>query len=192
MTEEKEISYLQQETKRTGWNPEGEQNPPDLPSSPSQKTECDGELTERRAQYSRKITAADLNSVLIARRKVAKARQKLMEAREAAGIGAVRYDKAGSSGNSASDSRLERKVIDIVDWENSLKMAEIQQSVAIMRLWVLFHALPDARARVIFWYRYCGLLGWGAIAQKLSGDNTAASVRKYHDRYIEKSIYFDI
>lgn len=55
-----------------------------------------------------------------------------------------------------------------------------------IRLENYISSIDDSLIRQIISYRYVNGLSWAAVACCIGGNNTADSVRKLHDRYLEK------
>ena len=57
----------------------------------------------------------------------------------------------------------------------------------LARLEQYISTIDDSLTRLVFSYRHVDGLRWTEIARKIGGNNTPDSVRKLHDRYIEKN-----
>ena len=99
-------------------------------------------------------------------------------------ITAVRYDSIGVS-NSGISSPVQKiaeqreKIRELI----SMKLAEI--SVAEREIFEYIFSINDSQIRRIMRLRHIELKSWVQVANAIGGNNTADSVRKMHDRYLQ-------
>ena len=99
-------------------------------------------------------------------------------------ITAVRYDSIGVS-NSGISSPVQKiaeqreKIRELI----SMKLAEI--SVAEREILEYIFSINDSQIRRIMRLRHIELKSWVQVANAIGGNNTADSVRKMHDRYLQ-------
>lgn len=85
-----------------------------------------------------------------------------------------------------NDSRIERLALEITDLEAIIAAKQIQCIHERAKLERFIADIEDSRMRLIFSYRYVDRLRWTAVAYRIGGGNTTDSVRKAHDRYLQK------
>ena len=99
-------------------------------------------------------------------------------------ITAVRYDSIGVS-NSGISSPVQKiaeqreKIRELI----SMKLAEI--SVAEREIFEYIFSINDSQIRRIMRLRHIELKSWLQVANAIGGNNTADSVRKMHDRFLQ-------
>ena len=99
-------------------------------------------------------------------------------------ITAVRYDGIGVS-NSGISSPVQKiaeqreKIRELI----SMKLAEI--SVAEREILEYIFSINDSQIRRIMRLRHIELKSWLQVANAIGGNNTADSVRKMHDRFLQ-------
>ena len=99
-------------------------------------------------------------------------------------ITAVRYDSIGVS-NSGISSPVQKiaeqreKIRELI----SMKLAEI--SVAEREILEYIFSINDSQIRRIMRLRHIELKSWLQVANTVGGNNTADSVRKMHDRFLQ-------
>ena len=99
-------------------------------------------------------------------------------------ITAVRYDSIGVS-NSGISSPVQKiaeqreKIRELI----SMKLAEI--SVAEREILEYIFSINDSQIRRIMRLRHIELKSWLQVANTIVGNNTADSVRKMHDRFLQ-------
>lgn len=99
-------------------------------------------------------------------------------------ITAVRYDSIGVS-NSGISSPVQKiaeqreKIRELI----SMKLAEI--SVAEREILEYIFSINDSQIRRIMRLRHIELKSWLQVAIAIGGNNTADSVRKMHDRFLQ-------
>ena len=99
-------------------------------------------------------------------------------------ITAVRYDSIGVS-NSGISSPVQKiaeqreKIRELI----SMKLAEI--SVAELEILEYIFSINDSQIRRIMRLRHIELKSWLQVANIIGGNNTADSVRKMHDRFLQ-------
>ena len=99
-------------------------------------------------------------------------------------ITAVRYDSIGAS-NSGISSPVQKiaeqreKIRELI----SMKLAEI--SVAEREILEYIFSINDSQIRRIMRLRHIELKSWLQVANTIGGNNTADSVRKMHDRFLQ-------
>ena len=99
-------------------------------------------------------------------------------------ITAVRYDSIGVS-NSGISSPVQKiaeqreKIRELI----SMKLAEI--SVAEREILEYIFSINDSQMRRIMRLRHIELKSWLQVANAIGGNNTADSVRKMHDRFLQ-------
>ena len=99
-------------------------------------------------------------------------------------ITAVRYDSIGVS-NSGISSPVQKiaeqreKIRELI----SMKLAEI--SVAEREILEYIFSINDSQIRRIMRLRHIELKSWLQVANTIGGNNTADSVRKMHDRFLQ-------
>ena len=99
-------------------------------------------------------------------------------------ITAVRYDSIGVS-NSGISSPVQKiaeqreKIRELI----SMKLAEI--SVAEREILEYIFSINDSQIRRIMRLRHIELKSWLQVANAIGGNNTADSVRKMHDRFLQ-------
>ena len=99
-------------------------------------------------------------------------------------ITAVRYDSIGVS-NSGISSPVQKiaeqreKIRELI----TMKLAEI--SVAEREILEYIFSINDSQIRRIMRLRHIELKSWVQVANAIGGNNTADSVRKMHDRYLQ-------
>ena len=99
-------------------------------------------------------------------------------------ITAVRYDSIGVS-NSGISSPVQKiaeqreKIRELI----SMKLAEI--SVAEREILEYIFSINDSHIRRIMRLRHIELKSWVQVANAIGGNNTADSVRKMHDRFLQ-------
>ena len=106
--------------------------------------------------------------------------------RELPDITAVRYDSIGVS-NSGISSPVQKiaeqreKIRELI----SMKLAEI--SVAEREILEYIFSINDSQIRRIMRLRHIELKSWLQVANAIGGNNTADSVRKMHDRFLQNN-----
>lgn len=101
-------------------------------------------------------------------------------------ITAVRYDSIGVS-NSGISSPVQKiaeqreKIRELI----SMKLAEI--SVAEREILEYIFSINDSQIRRIMRLRHIELKSWLQVANAIGGNNTADSVRKMHDRFLQEN-----
>ena len=106
--------------------------------------------------------------------------------RELPDITAVRYDSIGVS-NSGISSPVQKiaeqreKIRELI----SMKLAEI--SVAEREILEYIFSINDSQIRRIMRLRHIELKSWLQVANAIGGNNTADSVRKMHDRFLQEN-----
>ena len=101
-------------------------------------------------------------------------------------ITAVRYDSIGVS-NSGISSPVQKiaeqreKIRELI----SMKLAEI--SVAEREIFEYIFSINDSQIRRIMRLRHIELKSWLQVANAIGGNNTADSVRKMHDRFLQEN-----
>ena len=99
-------------------------------------------------------------------------------------ITAVRYDSIGAS-NSGISSPVQKiaeqreKIRELI----SMKLAEI--SIAEREILEYIFSINDSQIRRIMRLRHIELKSWLQVANAIGGNNTADSVRKMHDRFLQ-------
>ena len=99
-------------------------------------------------------------------------------------ITAVRYDSIGVS-NSGISSPVQKiaeqreKIRELI----SMKLTEI--SVAEREILEYIFSINDSQIRRIMRLRHIELKSWLQVANTIGGNNTADSVRKMHDRFLQ-------
>ena len=99
-------------------------------------------------------------------------------------LSAVRYDSIGAS-NSGISSPVQKiveqreKIRELI----SMKLAEI--SVAEREIFEYIFSINDSQIRRIMRLRHIELKSWLQVANAIGGNNTADSVRKMHDRFLQ-------
>ena len=99
-------------------------------------------------------------------------------------ITAVRYNSIGVS-NSGISSPVQKiaeqreKIRELI----SMKLAEI--SVAEREILEYIFSINDSQIRRIMRLRHIELKSWLQVANAIGGNNTADSVRKMHDRFLQ-------
>ena len=102
-------------------------------------------------------------------------------------IKAVSYDNSGAGHNSDISSPVVRlaeqreKIREII----SAKLAEI--SYVEREILEYINTIDDSLVRQIMIHRHIELRSWVQVANAIGGNNTAESVRKIHDRFLQKS-----
>ena len=99
-------------------------------------------------------------------------------------ITAVRYDNIGSKNSGVSSpvqqiAEQREKIRELI----SMKLAEI--SVAEREIFEYIFSINDSQIRRIMRLRHIELKSWLQVANAIGGNNTADSVRKMHDRYLQ-------
>ena len=99
-------------------------------------------------------------------------------------ITAVRYDSIGGSGSGISSpvqkiAEQREKIRELI----SMKLAEI--SVAEREILEYIFSINDSQIRRIMRLRHIELKSWLQVANAIGGNNTADSVRKMHDRFLQ-------
>ena len=101
-------------------------------------------------------------------------------------ITAVRYDSIGAR-NSGISSPVQKiaeqreKIRELI----SMKLAEI--SVAEREIFEYIFSINDSQIRRIMRLRHIELKSWLQVANAIGGNNTADSVRKMHDRFLQEN-----
>lgn len=101
-------------------------------------------------------------------------------------ISAVRYDSIGvrNSGISSPVQTMveqREKIRELI----SMKLAEI--SVAEREIFEYICSINDSQMRRIMRLRHIELKSWLQVANAIGGNNTADSVRKMHDRFLQEN-----
>ena len=99
-------------------------------------------------------------------------------------ITAVRYDSIGVSNSGVSSpvqkiAEQREKIRELI----SMKLAEI--SVAEREILEYIFSINDSQIRRIMRLRHIELKSWLQVANAIGGNNTADSVRKMHDRFLQ-------
>lgn len=99
-------------------------------------------------------------------------------------ITAVRYDSIGVSNSGISSpvqqiAEQREKIRELI----SMKLAEI--SVAEREILEYIFSINDSQIRRIMRLRHIELKSWLQVANAIGGNNTADSVRKMHDRFLQ-------
>lgn len=85
------------------------------------------------------------------------------------------------------ESRTEKLVLEIIALEGEIEEKRLNRIRELARLEQYISTIDDSLTRLVFSYRHVDGLRWTEIARKIGGNNTPDSVRKLHDRYIEKN-----
>ena len=107
--------------------------------------------------------------------------------KEIAEIKAMGYDNSGAGRSSEVSSPVVRlaeqreKIRDII----SAKLVEI--SYVEREILEYINTIDDSLIRQIMIHRHIELKSWVQVANAIGGNNTAESVRKMHDRFLQKS-----
>ena len=101
-------------------------------------------------------------------------------------ITAVRYDSIGVSNSGISSpvqqiAEQREKIRELI----SMKLAEI--SVAEREILEYIFSINDSQIRRIMRLRHIELKSWLQVANAIGGNNTADSVRKMHDRFLQEN-----
>ena len=102
-------------------------------------------------------------------------------------IKAMGYENSGAGRSSEVSSPVVRlaeqreKIRDII----SAKLAEI--SYVEREILEYINTIDDSLIRQIMIHRHIELKSWVQVANAIGGNNTAESVRKMHDRFLQKS-----
>ena len=101
-------------------------------------------------------------------------------------ITAVRYDSIGASNLGISSpvqkiAEQREKIRELI----SMKLAEI--SVAEREILEYIFSINDSQIRRIMRLRHIELKSWLQVANAIGGNNTADSVRKMHDRFLQEN-----
>ena len=102
-------------------------------------------------------------------------------------IKAVSYENSGAGHSSEISSPVVKlaeqreKIRDII----SAKLAEI--SYVEREILEYINTIDDSLIRQIMIHRHIELKSWVQVANAIGGNNTAESVRKMHDRFLQKS-----
>ena len=104
--------------------------------------------------------------------------------RELPDITAVRYDSIGVSNSGVSSpvqqiAEQREKIREII----SAKLAEI--SFVEREILEYICSIDDSLMRQIMTHRHIELKSWLQVANAIGGNNTADSVRKMHDRFLQ-------
>ena len=99
-------------------------------------------------------------------------------------ITAVRYDSIGARNSGISSpvqqiAEQREKIRELI----SMKLAEI--SVAEREILEYIFSINDSQIRRIMRLRHIELKSWLQVANAIGGNNTADSVRKMHDRFLQ-------
>ena len=99
-------------------------------------------------------------------------------------ITAVRYNSIGVSNSGISSpvqqiAEQREKIRELI----SMKLAEI--SVAEREILEYIFSINDSQIRRIMRLRHIELKSWLQVANAIGGNNTADSVRKMHDRFLQ-------
>lgn len=84
------------------------------------------------------------------------------------------------------DNQLEKYIAEIVDLEAIISAKLTQCMHERNRLMRYISEIPDSLTRQIFTLRFVNGLSWLQVAMHIGGGNTADSVRKTCNRYINK------
>ena len=127
------------------------------------------------------MTSKQLDQVFSLTREKRELQKMLLEIPD---ITAVRYDSIGVS-NSGISSPVQKiaeqreKIRELI----SMKLAEI--SVAEREIFEYIFSINDSQIRRIMRLRHIELKSWLQVANAIGGNNTADSVRKMHDRFLQ-------
>lgn len=85
------------------------------------------------------------------------------------------------------NSKIENYAI-LISEQNDLINLKIKQSVIeYNRLTRFISDVEDSQMRMILQLRHVNGLSWRQVAEHIGGGNTAGSVRKAHDRFLQKN-----
>ena len=109
--------------------------------------------------------------------------KRLLELENAATKTTVSYGGVACSGKVTNKTAL---AAEIADLKSIISAKQIQSVAEYNRLVRYISGIEDSFIRRIFTYRFIDGLSWGAVAKRVSGNNTADSVRKCCDRFLRK------
>lgn len=130
------------------------------------------------------MTEKQLNQIYYLSKEKKMWENKLKEITE---IKAVSYENSGAGRSSEISSPVVKlaeqreKIRDII----SAKLAEI--SYVEREILEYINTIDDSLIRQIMIHRHIELKSWVQVANAIGGNNTAESVRKIHDRFLQKS-----
>ena len=130
------------------------------------------------------MTEKQLNQIYYLSKEKKMWENKLKEITE---IKAVSYENSGAGHCSEISSPVVKlaeqreKIRDII----SAKLAEI--SYVEREILEYINTIDDSLIRQIMIHRHIELKSWVQVANAIGGNNTAESVRKMHDRFLQKS-----
>lgn len=109
--------------------------------------------------------------------------RRLLELENAATKTTASYGGAAFNGKVTNKTAL---AAEIADLKSIISAKQIQSVAEYNRLVRYISGIEDSFIRRIFTYRFVDGLSWGAVAKRVSGNNTADSVRKCCDRFLRK------
>ena len=130
------------------------------------------------------MTEKQLNQIYYLSKEKKMWEDKLKEITE---IKAMGYDNSGAGRSSEVSSPVVRlaeqreRIRDII----SAKLVEI--SYVEREILEYINTIDDSLIRQIMIHRHIELKSWVQVANAIGGNNTAESVRKMHDRFLQKS-----
>ena len=130
------------------------------------------------------MTEKQLNQIYYLSKEKKMWENKLKEITE---IKAVSYENSGAGRSSEVSSPVVKlaeqreKIRDII----SAKLVEI--SYVEREILEYINTIDDSLIRQIMIHRHIELKSWVQVANAIGGNNTAESVRKMHDRFLQKS-----
>ena len=130
------------------------------------------------------MTEKQLNQIYYLSKEKKMWENKLTESTE---IKAMGYENSGAGRSSEVSSPVVRlaeqreRIRDII----SAKLAEI--SYVEREILEYINTIDDSLIRQIMIHRHIELKSWVQVANAIGGNNTAESVRKMHDRFLQKS-----
>ena len=131
------------------------------------------------------MTKRELSQLYWLNREIEEDKRKLTELEAAAEGGTAKI--TGMPHVSGNGRSIENYTVLIAE-QRDLIEAKIRQTVILYnRLNRYIATVPDSLMRQILSLRYINGLSWFQVAQHIGGGNTADSVRKAHDRFLQKT-----
>lgn len=96
------------------------------------------------------------------------------------------------SGKGGNQGKVEKYAAEIADLEAIIAAKQIECIHERNRLVRWIAEIPDSPEQDIFYLRYVSGFSWQQVAASIGGGNSVDSVRKRHDRYLQRTSGEDV
>lgn len=131
------------------------------------------------------ITKKELSQLYYLNKEIKQQQERLQEL-ESIATSCTRKITGMPSGGEISD-KLSKCVVEIADLKALLDLNLKKCFYELSRLNRYIDSIEDSHIRMIMSLRYINGLSWRQVAFSIGGGNTEDSVRKMHDRYLQKN-----